>query len=450
MQVKIIIKWHYAKILRRAGLVLFLSFIPTLLASFAAANHKSSKNITPVNNPELLLTVLIANDPEFKEVSDTDAQVILHEAQKTVADKLSFAHLKFKIVGHTNVKNFLDTYAPDGNACVNNFEPLRVRPNIRSAQSIDQKYVINFLSHWKLEELKAFFPSNVQAELSSYEIIAQKLQAEHDKKIALLKNFKLANGASLLSEKHADERSYVRWICAMRKQNVADLILTNAFILYDLGSEPFPHTVFQKCKVGGAALQSPSRRAMRGRAMFSSTFSMFTEIPFFKEDGLDKLSHQERLNVIGAFILAHELGHAIFRLPDFYDHPKECLMTTKYETGYIDGYYLLKQHPGACPACAPWVKAREHVFKADQALANGDNSTAIAELKEAIRTTPKHIDGSYKRAMADLSFEIAKLSAQQNPQAALKWLNSVLKIVPNHSEALELQTELKEFSQRSQ
>jgi tetratricopeptide (TPR) repeat protein len=419
----------------------------------AASNSPSADKPMPAATPspaasataaaKLALDVILVNDPDFPPVSEKDAAAILEEARETVADKLGFAGLSFRLLGSTSTRAFLDEHAPLHSPCLASFEAVRVRPSGRRARDVPLSSVVQFLSRWKVEELRAFFPEGDRKRLADYETIGKRLLEEFDRKIDLISSFTEKDGASLLAPERIDERSYVRWVCAMRDQDEADLVLTNAFILYDLGSEPYPHSIFQKCKVGGASLLSPKRHAMRGRAMVSSTFSMMTDIPFFQEDGLETLLPRERFDVIGAFIVAHELGHALFKLPDFYDHPKECLMTTKYETGYVSGYWYLKASPGACPACAPWVAAKSHVFLADSARAAADYQSAIDELKEAIRATPKHIDGSYKRYLADLSSEVADLYVAKGDVAeARRWIGSVLRIVPDHEAALALAARL--------
>ena len=426
---------RFPSLLLAVALGISLVSMPSVAGPPAVPAPRPSDDATAA---ALALDVVIANDPDFPPISDADAAAILGEAKSTVADKLGYRGLSFRVVGRTSVKDFLDANAPLGDACTASFEPTRVRPGTRRAQDTDPKAVVSFLSRWSLDELRAFFATGDRKQLASYDVIARKLLEEFDRKVALIAGFKLAGGASLLSPEHADERSYVRWVCAMRAQDSADLVLTNAFILYDLASEPFPHSIFQKCKVGGASLLSPKRRAMRGRAMVGSTFSMMTDLPFFQEEGIEDLRPKERFEVIGAFIVAHELGHALFKLPDFYDHPKECLMTTKYETGYVSGYWYLKASPGTCDACSPWVSARRHVFVADSARSRGDIDGAISELKEAIRTTPKHIDGNYKRYIADLSYEIAELYSRKDVNEAQRWVGAVLRVVPDHAEALRL------------
>ncbi len=386
----------------------------------------------------ITLDVVIANDPELPPVTREDAAIIMAEAKKTVADKLGYEGLTFRVVGEKSVEAFLDEHAPKGGECLESFAPVRVVPGKKRAVDVDRKAVVHFLERWSLNELRSFFDAKERAALTSHEVIAAKLAAELDRKLELIASLTLENGASILAPDKLDERSYVRFVCAMRAQNEADLVLTNAFILYDLGSEPYPHSVFQKNKVGGASLASPRRQAIPGRALVSSTFSMITSLPFFREDGVEGLSPRDKLEVIGAFILAHELGHALFKLPDFYDHPKECLMTTKHDTGYVSGYWRLLASPGPCPACAPWVEAKRHVFAAEDKRQRGDTAGAIASLKEAIRKTPRHIDGSYKRYLADLSCDIAELYEKSDRAEAMRWLKSVLRLVPDHERAQKL------------
>lgn len=386
----------------------------------------------------LRLDVLLVNDPDFPPVTEADARAILREAQDTFADKLAFADLSFEMKGSISVEEFL-AHAQVDPACLKELEPYRVRPDGRMPRDIPKDVVMRFLRRWQVDALQAFFPTERQKKLTSYEAIYAALMDEFARKLELIGSFQLQSGRSLLHPDTLDRRSYVRWICAVRHQPLADLVLTNAFILYDLGSEPYPHSIFAKNKVGGASLHSATRKAIGSRAVIASTFSMVTPLPYFREEGVDALSVAERQAVIGTFIVAHELGHAVFKLPDFYDHPKECLMTTKYETGYVSGYHNLKKFPGACSACQPYVAAKRHVFLAEGAVARGDRPRAIEELKEAIRTTPKHIDGSYLRYMASLSVRVAEHYVEMgDPKEARRWLQAALRIVPDHDQALAL------------
>ena len=394
-------------------------------------------------SPAITLEVLLLRDADFPAVTRTQAETILEHARLMLADKLGYGELRFVLRGEDSVAAFLTRHAPQGSACLAGFEPLRARPGRPSVGMVDPTLVEHFLARWTLDELRAFFPEAQRPGLGGYHDIATQLLAELDRKVALIAGFKLARGASLLDAARLDERSYVRWVCAMREQDEADLVLTNAFILYDLASEPYPHSIFQKNKVGGASLPSPKRRAIAGRAVLGSTFSMVTELPYFREEGVETLTNAERLEVIGDFIVAHELGHALFKLPDFYDHPRECLMTTKYETGYVSGYRNLKHFPGACSACQPYVDARRLVFLADQKRRAGEDREAIALLRRAMKETPRHIDGSYWRYVADLSADVAEIYYHVGDAVeSRKWMEAVLRAFPDHAEGQALRARL--------
>jgi tetratricopeptide (TPR) repeat protein len=413
-------------------------------ATTPASRFMSAPPEPKKSGPRLVLDVLLVNDPDFPAVTAQSADTILRAARDTLADKLSFPNVEFRIIGESTVADFIRRNVPEKDVCSLHFEPLRVRFGKRAARDVDPKLVDEFLSRWSVESLAAFFPEKDRAGLTSYEAIRTKLLEEFDRKVAMIAGFQDENGDSLLAPDKLEQRSYVSWICAIRNQNEADFILTNEFILYDLASEPYPHSIFQKCKMGGASLLSPKRRAIHRRALVASTFSMFTELPFFVENGVEWLTTRERLEVIGTFIVAHEMGHAVFKIPDFYDHPPECLMTTKFETGYVSGWRELGAHPGPCPDCQLYVDAKNHVFLAYAARMEGQFDDVIKNLKIAIRKTPKHTDGSYLRYIADLSVQIAEtFAAKGSDKQAKRWLKAALRIVPEHEEALQLRAALK-------
>jgi len=411
----------------------------------AQASDVAAPVATPQAGSEagLHLDVLLVNDPDFPPVTPSDAAAILKAAKATLSDKLAFDNLDFAVVGSTSVAQFLDRWVETEPSCLQQLNVHRVRPDGRRPSQVPKDVVMRFLERWEVDALRAFFPEELRERLKTYDDIYAALVAEFERKLDLIAGFHLPNGKSLLAADRIDQRSYVRWICAIRHQDQADLILTNAFILYDLGSEPYPHSIFAKNKVGGASLFSETRTAIGSRAVFGSTFSMVTNIDFFREEGVETLTADERLAVIGTFIVAHELGHAVFKIPDFYDHPRECLMTTRYETGYVSGYRNIEKYPGACPMCQPYVEAKRHVFRAAAARRDGRFAVALHELKQAIRQTPKHIDGSYLRYVATLSVKVAELYASQgNLAQARRWLKSALRIVPDHPGALALQRKL--------
>lgn len=436
-----------AAVRRRASRLLVLAL--ACLASGPvgpAAAQTAAQTAAADAPPELTLAVLIVNDPDLPPVSPDDARAIFTEARRTMKNKLGYDAVAFDVRATMASPEFIASNTPKDDACLAKFAPLRVQPGVRQATSLPRESVVAFLQRWKLPALRAFFPDGAQRGLESYETIATRLLEEMDRKIAAIAAIKLPTGKSLLDPASLEQRSYVRWLCALRNQTEYDFVLTNAFILYDLGTEPYPHSIFQKNKVGGASLFSPAREPMRGQAVFASTFSMVTDLPFFQEPGLETLRPKERFEVIGSFIVAHELGHALFKLPDFYDHPAQCLMTTQYETDYVSGYWNLQAYPGRCPKCEPWVTARREVFLADLDEAKREPLSAAKHLEQAIKLTPKHIDGSYPRYIAGLSAEVAELYlAAGKLIEAKRWTQATLRVMPDSARALAVQRRLGEL-----
>ncbi len=395
---------------------------PTQTAEVA---RKSSISDIAADMPPVKLSVAIVVDSEMSPMTPADIELILSTAQKTMAEKLAYNNISFDIKKSMTVEEFIDSSLKNAEACRKNLEGKRYTLDKEPDFAPFKEDILTFLHRWELRELKEFFSKEQAEAYKKHEDLIEDTITVYKEKVNKIKGIILPNGKSLLSPQKAPYRSYVNWICAMQGQTEYDIVLTNEFVLYDLITEPYPHSIFQKCKVGGASLKSPARKIMPQRALFASTFGIENKLPFFDEDPAGNLSHEEKQKITGMFILAHELGHAIFKLPDFYDHPDTCLMTTKAETDYITGYNLLKNNPGTCPKCQPWVEARRDYFKGLELHANGKHEEAIDFFKKVIKETPKHIDGSYRSLLADVVIHIAECYHDMNNAKEVKrWLKS--------------------------
>ena len=70
----------------------------------------------------------------------------------------------------------------------------------------------------------------------------------------------------------------------MRDQDEAEYVLTNAFVMHDLGTAPAPHSISGPNTVSGGSLRSPKRLAFGGQAVFASTFNLTTPIALDQPD----------------------------------------------------------------------------------------------------------------------------------------------------------------------
>lgn len=402
----------------------------------AASSHQTPAQVDQaVATTTVTLHVVRILDDELPPITDQDMATILKVAQATLDEKLGFGGVRFEDHGAVTVEEFFAANLDDRGACATRLGKWRYDPWSTPDFNAARPEMLRFLKRWKLKELRGFFPPAEAQALTSHQDLIDKLIPIYQSKVERIREMRLPNGNGLLAPAKAPLRSYVNWICAVRAQRSYDIILTNEFLLYDLITEPYPHSIFKKCKVGGASLRSPARTAMPGRALFASTFGMETSLPFFSEDPDHTLTREERQRVTGMFILAHELGHALFKLPDFYDHPPQCLMTTTAETDYLGGYQELLKHPGPCPACTTYVDTRRQYFYGRWLLAQGRYDEAVATFTTVAKETPKHIDGSYRAYLADIGLNIATAHHRAGRAGkARRWLRSARGMDPKNEQ----------------
>lgn len=350
----------------------------------------------------LELSVLEVVDPDFPPPENVDR--ILEVAARTVRQKLQLSGIRFKRIGKTDVAAFMAKHLKSDPKCFERLEPKRIVPGGKAASSVPLDVVVQHLKNWPLSELAGFFPEEERVKFNSYELIAPRLQQAYDEKMRFIGALKLPSGKALLDPSTAEWRSYSRWSCSMLNQNEADVVVTNTLLLLDNGEKPPPAGIFHKLKASGVAFASPKRQPMWGAAVVASTFSVSSTVPFFRELP-PNLDTESEASMIGTFVLAHELGHALFKIPDFYDHPLGCLMTSRPNASYVDAYRELLSNPGPCAACADYLRAHELLFEFLSLAERGDLAAATEKLYATIAKAPQRSDGDYgyivKRALLE-------------------------------------------------
>ena len=256
-----------------------------------------------------------------------------------------------------------------------------------------------------------FIDEKELARIETYDDIWSYYVAHYTRTVESMRSLKTNAGTPLVEPNKSRLRSFAAWMCALRLQRQYDVVITNAFILADLMDEPHPHAVFGKGKVGGIATESPSRSALGGQALLATTFGIDTQLPQFRELPNGPASLDERAKILGAYLLAHEIAHAIFAIPDAFDHPPGCLMTSRPGASYRDGLRELEANPRPCPRCRPYVEARSLSDRARRALAEKKHSRAHDLVAEALKKLPKQVHGSRKRRVAELLLVAADASS---------------------------------------
>lgn len=312
-----------------------------------------------------------------------------------------------------------------------------------------QDAIIAFLKQWKLWDLAQFFPEQIREKINTYEDILPYLYAEYHSKVKILENLKQKNKKLLIDRKYNVHNSYVNWKAAMHFQKEYDIVICNTLIVYDDYTQPYPHAVLRYAKVGGSSFLSPLRAAFDGTSAMVNLFEVLTDIPYFKaRNKARKIPENIWNDLVGRYIMAHEMGHMIFLIPDVYNHPEGCLMDSSVQNlDYYDGYQILLKYPIRCVKCQPYVEARMHHFKGDKLFAGKDFENAAREYRLSKKMTPEDLDIDYKVYSALLDVKMARCYLKLNDrEQAAYYLNDALKLDPENKDARTLLAGLKKTS----
>ncbi|RJO68873.1 MAG: tetratricopeptide repeat protein [Myxococcales bacterium] len=359
--------------------------------------------------PQVTLSVVRVLDGDFAYISDADLAAMLATARRMYADKFGVDHVRFIDAGRLSIESFFERFLDKKSEAYRRRDARRFHVGEANDFSRHKQTIMAFLKKWSLDELQGFFPAEERARYASYEDVHAGIVEQMTEKVAEIATLQVG-GKPLLRPEKAEYRSFLNWLAALELQDRYDVVLTNGFILYDDMSQPSPHSIFSTCKVGGVSAKSPKRPALDGRVIMGSTFGMDTDIPFFKETA-GATPRDRRNDVTGAYVIAHELGHAIFKLPDHYNHGPECLMNNAKNQSYEEGYALLVAHPGPCAKCAVWLSARDAFWDGEYFFSRQEWKAAIDAYTKALKQTPQNVDGHYGEYVARVAYRMSRAYA---------------------------------------
>jgi hypothetical protein len=382
------------------------------------------------------LTVTIVRDPEMPALEPELLTAALAHAKREFELRFGATSPRFTVASELSLSEFLGTHAlPIDPSCRRLYEA-RYRGGGTRELEKKKKEALAFFQKWPLDSLVGFIDEKDRARIKTHDDIWSYYVGHYTKTVDAMRSLKTNAGTPLIEPDRSTLRSFAAWTCALRRQSEYDVVITNAFILADLMDEPHPHAVFGKCKVGGIATDSPTRNALGGQALLATTFGIDTSLQQFRELPEGPTSIVERAKILGAYLLAHEIAHAIFGIPDAFDHPPGCLMTSRPGASYRDGLLELEANPRPCPRCRPYVEARSLSDRARRALAEKKWARAHDLVADALKKLPKQVHGSRKRRVAELLLVAAtasralgrKTQAHKYEELAMKldpkWLTS--------------------------
>lgn len=392
----------------------------------------------------IVLDLVYLEDPRMPSLTEQDLNVIMDEAAQTLYEKFGIDNISFENHGKRQIKEFFEKWLDSSLESVQDRE--KVRYHIRSDNDYSslKDDIMKFLSRWKVWDLAAHFPDK-KGGIRTYEDVYPLLMDGYMNRLASLEDLKLSGGVPLLEESESIHQSYLNWISVMEAQKEYDVVFCNGFILYDDLSAPYPHVVLRYAKVGGSSFESPARKRMNGFSAMINLFEMLTDLDYFKESYSDrKIDHETWLKIIGAYIVAHELGHAIYLIPDVYNHDRGCLMDSSYENlDYEKGYRKLKKYPFPCSKCQPYIDARNLVFEGDDLFAKGEYGEAADRFRMAVKMTPDDLDVDYEFYLASMMVKIAEARIRQgNREDAANWVRRALDNNPENPKAMDLKKDL--------
>lgn len=378
------------------------------------------------------LTVALVEDPDFPPLDEALVERALNAASAQFSLRFAVPAPRFHVRYRFDLERFMSLYAyPKDPACRG---MLSARYKGGGAAELEPYKAANmkFFERWALPALLPFLPEEQRGPGASYARVYDFYTRHYPETVDKLSKLKTPAGTPLVSPKDSLSRSFVGWLCALKLQADYDVIITNTFILADLMSEPHPHSVLGKAKIGGIAVQSRGERGMDGQALLATTFAIDTPILTLSELNGQPADLDERADILGTYLLAHEIGHAVFGIPDAYDHPPGCLMTSRPGSSYREGLKELREHPEPCSKCQHWVEARRALDRGRALLREHKPKAALRELKKSIRQLPKHFHGSRRRRLAHASVLSAQAYQQlKRPKMACRYADVAYRLDPS-------------------
>jgi tetratricopeptide (TPR) repeat protein len=171
----------------------------------------------------------------------------------------------------------------------------------------------------------------------------------------------------------------------MRSKAPWDVMLTNMPQLYSPEDGSALHALLRGGLIGGFTIwNNPGKPP--GSSMMVTSFTLDSAAAAVTElRGRPPLAPADRTEAL-VYLVTHELGHMLLRLPDNYDHAN-CLMRPPLDVNYLDWGRSITA-PG-CEECRRRGRRGAAIHQAELLGARGDVTGALARWREAVEGPPE-------------------------------------------------------------
>lgn len=364
-----------SKIVFITTLFLFILFIP---------KYYHTQGSLECEDLKFRLSVVRVIDERIGNISDENFKILLQSTSSMLKSKFGINEIEFEDKGIIFIEDFFNSRKDTFKIYESWIDEKRFDMYREDDIKRFEAKMEEHLKNWSLDELKSYLIDNKG--INTHKDLVRKIIPIYLSKAEELKSIKLNNKEFLFDKKYFKYHSFVYWQILMWSEKDYDIVLTNAPIINDDLSEPAIHSLLGKLVIGGSAIHNNSRKY--GRVAIWSVFKPTTKIKFFS-----KWYSYYPLGIIyeanGGYGLAHELGHMLFYIPDFYDEPDGCLMNNSPGIlNYIQGYKKLRAYKLPCHKELVYVKSRIKVLRGDCYVQNREFKKAVDEYISAINEMP--------------------------------------------------------------
>lgn len=280
-------------------------------------------------------------DSRFPDMSDALMKESLSYAIEAIACEFGISNIEFSQIKRVSIDDFFRKHLPKTNR-FNRLNPF----NTESVSfEISEEQEKRFYKYYDMDSLRGFLDES-KSNVTKVEF-HRILMKTWLNKAAIYTNYKI-DGILVFTKESLFYQTYSSWRMLLEEQNEFDLIFHNTLVFYDNLTQPFPHTIFKKASAGAVGVPSKNSPAFY-KGCFTVSYIPYSGIDYFSDFSEDEVNTAK---YIGIYYIAHEFGHAAFRLPDVYNHQLHCLMNTPKENlSQEKAVYEFEKHKSPCPMC---------------------------------------------------------------------------------------------------